>query len=574
MKVTEITHPDYDTQESLWEKYRLTFEGGWRFIDKYLTRFSTRETELDYTERKTVTYCPAHAKAAIIKIKNAIYQRMSDIIREGGPISYQEGVVGNDGMGVDRKGSSMNNFIGTSVLPELLSMGAVGVFVDKPKKVLNATLKDKTRPYMYIYAVEDIKSYTYDENNILTAILLQEHKLTTDIDSGLVIDREDCYRLATLTSNGVRIQFFSADGTENFEDEVLLDLKEIPFVFFKLTNSLLIDVADYQVALLNLASSDMSYALKSNFPFYTEQYNPQTDNNFNLPIKMVDVVEGTESQVGTSAAANTARDNEIKVGTTSGRRYPKGLERPGFIHPSSEPLTASIVKQEKLQKEIQDLVNLSLANVNVNRESTKSREYDNQGLEAGLSYIGMVLELGEQMIAKIWAGYEKSKELPVIKYPTKYSLLTDEERITNGKSLQEEMVKLPSKTYQKEIAKRIIDIMLSNKVSFDNLKKMHDEIDNAVVIAIDPEVIQKDHEGGLVSTETASLARGYAKGEVEQAKKDHAERAARIALAQSKAGARGVADMSASDDAKEEKDNSQSSDNNPDGGKAVRGEGK
>ena len=32
---------------------------------------------------------------------------------------------------------------------------------------------------------------------------------------------------------------------------------------------------------------------------------------------------------------------------------------------------------------------------------------DNQGLEAGLSYIGLVLEAAERQIAEFWAAYEE-----------------------------------------------------------------------------------------------------------------------------------------------------------------------
>jgi hypothetical protein len=48
----------------------------------------------------------------------------------------------------------------------------------------------------------------------------------------------------------------------------------------------------------------------------------------------------------------------------------------------------------------------------------------------------------------------------------------------------------------------------------------------------------------LVSQELASKARGYPEGQVDQAKKDHAERLALISQAQSSGGARGVPDTS------------------------------
>jgi hypothetical protein len=83
--------------------------------------------------------------------------------------------------------------------------------------------------------------------------------------------------------------------------------------------------------------------------------------------------------------------------------------------------------------------------------------------------------------------------------------------------------------------KEIASITMGYKVSEETLKKIHKEIDSNAILITDPDVIAQDIEQGLVSLETASKARGYPEGEVESAKKDRADRAAAVALAQSKA---------------------------------------
>ena len=128
-KVSTMTHPSYDASLADWTKYRKKFAGGKKFVNDYLERFSNREKWGDFRDRKRISYCPAHAKAAVLDIKNAIYQRMVDIIRDGGPESYQKASAGEDN-GVDFSGNSMTGFIGRKILPELLSMARVGVFVD------------------------------------------------------------------------------------------------------------------------------------------------------------------------------------------------------------------------------------------------------------------------------------------------------------------------------------------------------------------------------------------------------------------------------------------------------------
>ena len=93
----DIIHPDYNLHISDWIKFRDVFEGGFKFIANHVAQFSQREDSTDFESRKSITYCPAHAKAVIIDIRNAIYQRMVDIRRQGGTQSYQNAVIGLDG---------------------------------------------------------------------------------------------------------------------------------------------------------------------------------------------------------------------------------------------------------------------------------------------------------------------------------------------------------------------------------------------------------------------------------------------------------------------------------------------
>jgi hypothetical protein len=567
--LSEIRHPLYNTWFADWEKFRYTYKGGRAFVDKYLKKFSNRETDEEFKSRKDVSYCPAHAKAAINEIKNSISERLVDVLRQGGPASYNEAICGSDG-GVDYSGSSMDKFLADRVIPDLLVIGKVGVFVDKEPLAPNATMLDASaiRPYVYTYQAEDILTWTYNQRNELTKVLLVDNVETTDAITGLITGVKRQTRYLSLEDDGVHVQICDEEG--NKTDKVL-NLKRIPFFIAELSDSLLTDVADYQVALLNLASSDVNYGLRSNFPFYVEQYSPQSDLA-NRIAKSIDTTGDSAGGLGTESAGPTV----VATGTSAGRRYPLGTEAPSFIHPSSEPLKASMDKQEQLKTEIRQLVSLALTNIRPQRASADSKEKDNQGLESGLSYIGMELEHLERQIAEIWAEYEDATEAATILYPDKYSSRTDEDRRAEAKELLEQLPKVPSLTYQKELAKRVSFLLLYNKVDDDMLDVIYKEIDDAEVINIDPDVIAKDIENQLVSNDTASRARLYPAGETEKAAKDHAERATRIAAAQSAgkidAAARGVKDLAPDQSsAKQEKATSQAAAMQDSGGKAVRG---
>ncbi len=590
-QISSIKHPEYLAMLADWDKFRLTFDGGRKFINFYLEQFTARENPTDYASRKKITYCPAFAKAALKEIINSIFIRLSDVSRIDGPKSYQQSITDHE-VGVDLRGNTMTSFMGRYVLPELLSMAKVGVYIDKPQREIDETLANSVsatnRPYIYVYKAEQILSWTYNARNQLTNLLLVDINYVVDDIFGLPTEEQKTYRYLTLTDVGVEVIVYAEPVNKEPAVELsrqILDLKQIPFVLFEINESLLTDVADYQISLLNVASSDIVYCTRANFPFYVEQWSPALSNYMR---QARDKTERESNETldpeGTSTQAQTAGDPIVEVGGKGGRRYPKGMDAPSFIHPSSEPLQASMDKQEALKDDIRQLVGLNLVSVQSKRESADSKKEDVKSKEEGLATIGLELEYGEGQIAKHWAEYE-AVEAATVKYPEDYSLKTDTERQEEAESLSEIGTKLPSKTFQRVIAKRIATVMVGTRISPTELDAINSEIDKSEIVFIDPDIIRSDHESGFVGTELSSSLRGYPEGEVDKAKADHAERAARIALAQSKAtaadkaapAARGVVDQDPSTDgtpSKLEKLISQSADDAEDGRKKVRRKGK
>lgn len=549
--IAKSQHPEYSQNIGDWYKYRLAYETGRDFVEQYLVQFSRREDSTDFEERKKITYCPSFSKAGINEIKNSIYERMLDIVRVGGTKTYQQAVRGDLG-GVDLAGSSMNYFLGCYVLSELLVLGRVGVYVDMPPINGPSIAHNSTvRPYLYIYKAEDIKAWTFGNPRNpreVTSLLLCDYVFGYDeggFPSGIV----QRFRKLWINENGlVSVAFYDDQGEQTdfdgnkSEQTYTINLDRIPFYMFEISQSLMVDAADYQIALLNLASSDLAYALKSNFPFYVEEYDTRSESPYLRPTNSENTGEKTD--------AGLSKDRDIKVGVTTGRRYPKGTNPPSFIHPSPEPMLASIQKQEQLKAEIRLIINLNIANLQPPKmASAESKQEDSKSLESGLSYIGLELEQGERQIASIWSSYEGKKEVATVTYPEDYSLKSVGERIAEADNLSEIQEKIPSPTFQKIIAKRVAKIVVGNRTPREDMDKIDSEIDAAKSLTCVSEIIAKDVEIGLVDLETASEIRGYPKGSVEKAKKDHAERLARIAESQAAndpadAGARGVKDAS------------------------------
>src|SRR3974390_3407792 len=93
-RIIDVRHPYYSASIRNWKKWRLCYEGGDRFVHYYLRRFSKREDDQDFLDRKFVTYNPAFAKKSVNEVRNAVFQRMVDVARQGGDESYHKACAG------------------------------------------------------------------------------------------------------------------------------------------------------------------------------------------------------------------------------------------------------------------------------------------------------------------------------------------------------------------------------------------------------------------------------------------------------------------------------------------------
>ncbi len=565
--ITSLRHPIYQASLQEWEKWRLTYRSKEEFRDKYLKKFSKRESQPEFQDRKSITYVPAFAKGAVNEVKDSIFQRLVEVRRNGGPKSYEDAIVGNEG-GVDLMGSTMDAYLGSEVLPELLSMGKVGVYVDAPED-RGLTLADKKgHPYLYMYRAEDILNWVWKstgDTQQFKSLMLRDTINEIDEHTGLPKAASVRFRYYWIDPNGqVWCQFFNIEGKPvNKRGDIessptLLSTTKIPFVLLELTGSLMEDVADYQIALMNLESSDLSYSLKSNIPFYVEQYDPISESP-HLRTPGLDTDHETDPDGGEQTDAQTAKDEEIQVGTSNARRYPKNTNQPAFINPSSEPLVVSMAKGQQMKADIRLLVKLTVQNLAPRRASSDSKKKDDRSLEAGLSAIGMTMEVAEKQIAVLWSQYEETKEIAEIRYPDSYDLKTDEDRRKETEALSETL-NYPSITYKREATKRIVENLMGHSLSKDTLEKIHAELDKQVVFTNDPDEMHDDIKAGLLSLETAAKAKQYPKEEVAKAAKDHAERVARIV--ESQASARGASDLAGGADAASEEKSGATADPN------------
>ena len=124
--------------------------------------------------------------------------------------------------------------------------------------------------------------------------------------------------------------------------------------------------------------------------------------------------------------------------------------------------------------------------------------------------------------------------MATIDYPTNYATLTDEDRRAEAADLIKLLPIIPSRTFQRAVAKRIAELTVGRQVGVETLAKIMTEVDNSEAVTVDPVVIAQDVEFGYLDKELAAKLRGYPAGTVEKANAEHADRLARIAESQTK----------------------------------------
>lgn len=542
MEIANSRHPEYDADNSEWIKWRRAYNGGREFLTAYLQKLSSRELDEDFDIRKKLSYVPKYASAAINEIKNSIFQRMSDVIRTGGPDNLSRSILGELG-GVDLQGSTMNTFMGTSVLLELLIMRKVGVLTDAPDD-LGVTLQDKgdKHPFFTMYPRESILNWRYKMvggvRRLISVLLAEDYE--TESGAMLTGSITTRYRLMTCQNNGtVKVDFYEK-GDADPSESVILQMAEIPFHIFEIPYSLMQDVADYQIALMNLESSDISIAMKSNYPLYYEYYDPRTEPQYAKP-------PTTGGSDGTAVTQEASKTREVSIGGTQGRRVPKDLAAPGFINPASETLIVSMKKGDALKNDIYRMVNLNLEN---SARSAESKKEGLRTLESNLSFLGEVLQKGELVLGKFWCAFEGKTPDVMIAYPKNYDLKTADQRLEEADKYKKQMQSIPSVEFKRQIAKKIVRTLLGSETSYSVMQAIEREIEAAQTLTTDPDVIAAMHMEGLVAGEEASVAAGFSKGSFEKAKTEHAERLKLIADSQggpeNASPARGISDAGTS----------------------------
>jgi len=507
-----ITYAGYQTNCTYWKRWRDAFEGGIAFRESYLKPFSKREDAVEFVNRREITPTEPHAKYALLEQRDCITQHLHEVERIG-PKEYLYAMRTN----CDGLGNSFNSFISKYILPELLVIGRVGVIVDREAVKIVTKADEAKAPYVYLVRAEDVKSYATDMQGNYTKLLICRHTPAHDEATGLFTGIGPEEVLFEKVDSRIKVTINPKEKTEKV---TWLDLDEIPYAEAKLTDSLMKDICEYQIALMNIISSDVYYGIVANFPFYVESG------------------KGTQIYGQGKSEDATAIEPETNHGPMRGRYY-QG-ERPAFINPSSEPLKANIDLRNDLKTSIRQILQLTLNRLKPTRASGESKNSDTSEKETGLAAITIELECFENKIRDLFCDYLGTDDEGIVKYPSSYQAPSVSDRAEEINMLCDLAKRSTSKLLRQCCAIKAAKIALGpNNTDIIEIEKQIEKLDLPVVTVDD---IKTLHEAGLIDTQTGTVLAGFKPEIAVKAAADHEARLARIAIAQSQgaAAARGI----------------------------------
>ena len=563
--ITEVRHPSYVAEMEFWGKWRLIANGGDRFVRAYLQQQSD-EDDLAFTRRRESSPAATFVKAALQEILSAFFTRTPGIRRDGGPPSYIEACAGSN-LGITGFGGSINQFMVLEVLRELLIMRRVGIFVDRPVFGPETSVAEANSlpPYLYTVPVEDILAWRLLPGNLTPVeVVLRRYRDTFIEQSYLSTGTEPYYQHFQKLPTGVLLTEYSEKQEKINVRE--LALPTIPFILLEVDAPVVKDVAGLQIALLNLSSSNLAFALSSNLSVYTEQTDMAT---FMAALRRSSPSEDAPEDPDEDTPQTDGGSHVIRLGKNRGRRYLMNSERPAFISPNNDNLARAAALVTDLKEDIRRLMHLAISNLTTKALTSATAVVQSQSAtNNGLAVLGALLEQAERNVAVLW-GYYESADPAVIKYPTDYQLLTDAERY----DLIEKLLKLrdaaPSRTYQVVVTRQLASVLLSHRIPADTLATILTEIDKAPVLMSEIDAVNQCVESSILPRKYAAAALCFPDDAAVLANQEHADRLQRIAESQAEGGtARGNSDGPPT--AKEEKTVSQDPDASKDGVKGVR----
>jgi len=383
------THPEYASEVRKANFCLAAYAGGPDFVTAGNLFRHFRENPADYEDRLLRAYYTNYCRAVVRSYLNHISRRPPYVATSAALAD----TLGEFTANVDRRGTTLTEFLFEQLAPLVLAMGWCGVLVDEPRKSprLRSLADDREArvfPYLAIVTPDRITNWDIDEFGNFNWVRIRQ-PIQSDPDPLAPMARRAGFEYLTWT----REQWFVHDADANLAASGSHNLRRVPLVVVYTERNLSREIAG--VGLLN----DIAYINREilNISSLIQEFlYRQCFNILAVPGRVNAAGEGTES---------------FTLGVSNLLEYDAGSNGvPSYITPPTDPAEYLQKEREILIAEIyRTAIIADFSDANVRAQSGLSKEFDFHNANRSLAKIASNWEKATTKLLQIafaWLGLE------------------------------------------------------------------------------------------------------------------------------------------------------------------------
>ena len=258
--ITEARHPEYTEKVLQWDKYKLAYLANDEYYTTTVDKFSSKEPEKQYNTRVKRAYNALPCKGYISKLQNMTFRKRFDYKYKASDTEIDQLVQTN----VDGKGTSLFNFHVGTVLKWLATYGEYYIYTAMPSFEGELTREQQQQAGIFPYLVgvhpQNVVAWRYKEGS--QSEFAQLLMKTTDQK----IDKFGFTQFDTVFMLYTEDMIYKYDTQGEILEEYTNTIGKVAFSKISIGESFLSDIVRIAAAAVNLASGNLNFLEKSNFP--------------------------------------------------------------------------------------------------------------------------------------------------------------------------------------------------------------------------------------------------------------------------------------------------------------------
>jgi len=271
-KIIDTTHAEYEDKLATWERYRLAYLANDEYYNTTINAFSSKEGSTQLAERKRQAYNALPVKNYISALQNHTWRKRFDYEYEANNQLVDDILQRN----ADGKFNSIFHFHANDILKWLPTYDTVWIYTAQHSFQGEITLAQQREqglnPYFVLVSPENITNWKLKEDSQteFSQVMMKTWEEVED-EYGFA-----AFQMRYLVFREDVIIKFDEEGeeVERYDNEI----GKVPFVRLTIDESFISDIVRIAAAAVNLASGNLNFLNKSNFPILTQKGQEPLEN--------------------------------------------------------------------------------------------------------------------------------------------------------------------------------------------------------------------------------------------------------------------------------------------------------